>query len=57
MTKLFIWVGIFVGSSLFGCIPMIWGDDYFSPASIGLSFVGSIVGLVGGWKLAQILGG
>jgi hypothetical protein len=56
MTKMFIWLGIFVGSAAFGAIPLIWGDDYFSAASILLSFVGSVVGCLGGWKLGQMIG-
>lgn len=57
MTKMFIWLGIIVGSAVFGAIPLIWGDDYFSAASILLSFVGSVVGCIGGWKLGQMVGG
>jgi len=56
MSKLFIWLGLFIGSTAFGAIPMLWGDDYFSAASILLSFVGSILGVVGGWKLGQMVG-
>lgn len=55
--KLFIWLGIAVGSTVFGAIPLIWGDDFLSATSIILSFVGSIVGCIGGWKLGQMIGG
>jgi hypothetical protein len=55
MTKLFIWLGMFIGSTAFGAIPMLWGDDYFSAASIGLSFVGALLGTIGGWKLGQMV--
>lgn len=57
MTKTFIWLGVIVGSSLFGAIPMLWGDDYFSGTSILLSFLGSLVGLFLGWKASQMVGG
>jgi hypothetical protein len=56
MSKLFIWLGIIVGSTVFGAIPLLWGDDYFSSTSIILSFVGSVVGVIGGWKLGQMVG-
>lgn len=56
MTKTFIWLGVFVGSAAFGAIPMLWGDGYFSATSIILSFVGSVVGCLGGWKLGQMIG-
>ena len=54
MAKTFIWIGIFAGSTLGGFIPMLWGDDMFSAASIILSVVGAVAGCVGGWKLAQM---
>lgn len=56
-SRFFIWLGVFVGSTAFGCIPMLWGDDLISAAGMGLSFVGAIVGLFGGWKLTQMIGG
>ena len=57
MTKTFIWLGLFIGSTVFGLIPMLWGDDMFSAAGFGLSFVGAILGIFGGWKLGQAVGG
>ena len=56
MTKTFIWLGLFIGSTVFGLIPMLWGDDMFSAAGLGLSFVGAVVGIFGGWKLGQMVG-
>jgi hypothetical protein len=56
MTKTFIWLGLFVGSTLGGCVPMLWGADMLSPAGILLSIVGAIAGILGGYKLGQAIG-
>lgn len=54
--KMFIWVGMAFGSIVFSAIPMLWGDDLLSATSFALSFVGAVVGLIGGWKLGQSVG-
>jgi len=56
MTRTFIWLGLFVGSSIGGAIPMLWGDDMLSPASLGLSLVGAVAGIFAGFRLARGLG-
>lgn len=56
MTKTFIWLGLFVGSSIGGAIPMLWGDDMISAAGFGLSFVGGVLGIFAGYKLGQGVG-
>jgi outer membrane lipoprotein SlyB len=53
MTKTFIWVGMFAGSTLGGFIPLMWGDGIFSFAGMIGSFFGAIAGLIGGYTLAQ----
>ncbi len=53
MSKLFIWLGLIVGSTLGGLVPMLWGDDLISIAGIALSMVGGIVGILAGYKLGQ----
>jgi uncharacterized membrane protein YeaQ/YmgE (transglycosylase-associated protein family) len=40
-----IWLGIFVGSTVGGFIPDLWGAGLFSTSSIVLSAVGAFVGL------------
>lgn len=55
MTKTFIWLGIFGGSTLGGFVPMLWGDDMFSMAGMIGSFVGAIAGLFGGYKLSKMV--
>jgi hypothetical protein len=56
MTKTFIWIGLLVGSTVGGLLPLIWGDDVLSVAGIVLSTVGGIGGVFGGYKLAQSMG-
>ena len=57
MTKTFIWLGIIVGSSIGGAVPMIWGDGVFSGWSLALSTLGAFVGIFVGYKLGQMTGG
>ena len=56
MRRTFIWLGLFVGSTLGGLVPMLWGDDMLSVAGILLSMVGGIAGIFAGWKVAQAIG-
>ncbi|HEY8073817.1 MAG TPA: hypothetical protein VIF62_06905 [Labilithrix sp.] len=56
MTKTFIWLGLLVGSTVGGFVPMLWGGDLLSAAGILLSAVGGIAGIFAGYKLAQSVG-
>ena len=56
MNKLFIWLGLIVGSTIGGLVPMLWGDDVVSMAGLGLSTLGGILGIAAGYKLAQSVG-
>jgi hypothetical protein len=40
-----IWIGIFIGSTIGGLIPELWGGDIFSYSGVLLSGAGSFVGL------------
>lgn len=40
-----IWFGIFVGSTLGGFVPMLWGGEMLSYAGVLLSGLGALVGL------------
>jgi hypothetical protein len=55
MTKKFVWLGLFVGSSIGGLIPGLWGAGIFSWASFLFSFLGGIAGIWLGYKLGQSL--
>ena len=52
-SKKLIWLGVFVGSTIGGFIPMLWGADAFSFSSILFSSLGAIFGIYLGFKLSQ----
>jgi uncharacterized membrane protein YeaQ/YmgE (transglycosylase-associated protein family) len=52
-TKSFIWIGMFVGSTIGGFIPMMWGADMFSFSSVIFNAIGAIVGIYLGFKMGQ----
>lgn len=56
MTKTFIWLGLIIGSTVGGFIPTLWGGDMLSGAGFGLSTVGALLGVLGGYKLGNFLG-
>jgi len=53
MTKTFIWLGIFVGSTIGSFVPLLWGDSLLSFSSIIFSGIGAFLGLWAGYKLGQ----
>ena len=53
--KSLIWIGVFVGSTAGGSLPMLWGGSMFSVSSVILSTVGGLAGIWGGFKLSQIV--
>ena len=53
MTKKFIWGGFFVGSSVGGYLPSLWGGSALSMSGILLSFVGGVAGVWLGYRLAR----
>ena len=56
MSKKLIWLGVFIGSTLGGYLPALFGADVFSFWSIVGSVVGGIVGVFAGNKLGEVLG-
>src|SRR5450631_3279202 len=40
-----IWMGIFIGSTIGGFIPLIWDDDMLSYSGVLFSGIGAFVGL------------
>jgi nitric oxide reductase activation protein len=48
-----IYLGIFVGATIGSYIPVLFGQDMFSFASIAGSLVGSLAGLWAGYKLGS----
>lgn len=50
MTKPLIWMGIFIGSTVGGLVPLLWGADFLSFSSIIGSAVGGLLGIWAGYK-------
>jgi dipeptide/tripeptide permease len=44
-SRSFIWIGVFIGSTIGSLIPGLWGDGVFSYSSVLLRGVGALVGL------------
>jgi hypothetical protein len=40
-----IWLGLFVGSTLGGFVPLLWGDGAFSLAAVFTSGAGGFLGI------------
>ena len=53
MQKKFVWIGMFVGSTLGNMLPMLWGGDAISVSGVLLSLVGGVVGIWVGYRLGQ----
>jgi hypothetical protein len=52
-SKQFIWVGLFVGSTIGSLVPLLWGADIFSFSSIIFSAIGAILGIWVCYRLTQ----
>jgi uncharacterized membrane protein YeaQ/YmgE (transglycosylase-associated protein family) len=55
MTKKFIWIGLFVGSTAGNMLPPLWGGDAISISGFVFSILGGIVGIWVGYRFAQSL--
>jgi hypothetical protein len=53
MTKKFIWIGMFLGSTIGNMLPLLWGGDAISVSGVLLSLLGGIVGIWAGYRLGQ----
>jgi hypothetical protein len=53
MTKKFIWIGMFVGSTIGNMLPMLWGGDAISISGVVLSLIGGIIGIWVGYRWGQ----
>lgn len=53
MQQKFIWGGLFIGSSLGGYIPSLWGAGIFSVQGVFLSAVGGILGIWLGYRIGK----
>ena len=50
-TKTLIWTGVFIGSTVGGFIPSLWGDSLFSVSSVIFTTIGGLAGIWIGFKL------
>jgi hypothetical protein len=48
-----IWIGMAVGSTLGGFVPLLWGSPAFSFGAILWSGIGAIAGIYAGFKLSN----
>jgi hypothetical protein len=51
--KPLVYLGLFIGSTIGGSVPMLWGDGVFSMSSVLRGGAGGIVGIWLGFKLSQ----
>jgi hypothetical protein len=48
-----VWIGMFIGSSIGGWVPSLWGAGFFSFSGLFLSAIGAIAGIYIGFKMSQ----
>ena len=53
MSKKAIWFGMSVGSTIGGCVPMLWHAGMLSLWGILLSTIGGIVGIWAAYRLGR----
>lgn len=53
--KTLIWIGIFVGSTIGGFVPMLWHAGLFSLSSVLFSTIGGVIGIWVGYRLSEYL--
>jgi len=55
MTKKFVWIGLFVGSTLGNMLPLLWGGDAISLSGFLFAILGGIAGIWAGFRFGQYL--
>jgi hypothetical protein len=53
--KKLIWGGLFIGSTIGGAIPYLWGS-YFSFSTVWLSALGGLIGIWAGFQIGKYFG-
>jgi hypothetical protein len=51
--KTLVWIGMIVGSTTGGFIPILWGGDVISFAAVILSTIGGLVGIWFGYRFGE----
>ncbi len=56
--KKFIWIGLGIGSTIGGTLPVLWDSTagFFSFSSVILSAIGGLIGIWAGFKLGKYFG-
>ena len=52
---IFIWLGLFVGSTLGSYVPILWDESLFSLSSILCAMGGGFFGILAGYKISQLM--
>lgn len=52
--KTLIWIGVFVGGTIGGLIPTLWGASALSFSAIIGNAIGGLAGIWAGWKVGQM---
>ena len=53
MDSKLIWLGMFVGSTIGGFVPMLWGAEALSLSAVFGSAIGGILGIWAGYRLGR----
>ncbi len=51
--KLLVWIGIFIGSTIGGYVPMLWGAELLSVSGVIGSVIGGLLGIYAAYKFNQ----
>ncbi|MBI3872637.1 MAG: hypothetical protein HY304_06145 [candidate division Zixibacteria bacterium] len=54
-TKSLIWIGMFVGSTVAGFLPYLWGEGMLSISGFVCSSVGGLLGIWVGYRVGNSL--
>ena len=54
--KTLVWFGAIVGGLAGGYVPVLFGSDYFSVASIVGNTVGGLLGIAAAYRIARFYG-
>lgn len=52
-SKQLIWLGMFIGSTAGGFVPLLWGGSALSLSSVFLSAAGGILGIWAGYRISD----
>jgi hypothetical protein len=53
VSKKSMWFGMLVGSTVGGCVPMLWHASMFSISAIVLSTVGGLAGIWAAYRIGR----